>query len=205
MAEASQVSGSPADPGSFELLLVPLLDPAYRLAWSITQNAADAEDVVQEAAMRAFRAFHTFETGTNFKAWFYRILTNCCFARHRSRKRAPELIDLENAGELYLFTQTREAGYHERSNDPAKLLMEKISEQRVAEAIAMIPEEYAQACALYFLEEHSYQEIAEILEIPVGTVRSRLHRGRRMLQKALWTLAEEEGIITNKEDRQVTP
>ena len=188
---------------NFEELLRPLLDPAYALAWSMLRNAADAEDAVQEAALRAFRAFDSFEPGTNFKAWFYRILTNCCYARHRTAKRRPDTVDLDDAGELFLYQQTRDAGLHERANDPAALLMAKLSSERVAQAIASIPAEYAAVCALFFLEDYAYQEISVVLGIPVGTVRSRLHRGRHMLQKALWQLAREEGIINDLQTPQV--
>jgi RNA polymerase sigma-70 factor (ECF subfamily) len=189
---------------TFESLLAPLLDPAYGLAYSMVRNRADAEDLVQEAALRAFRAFDTFEQGTNFKAWFYRILTNCCYARHRTSRRRPELVDLDDASELYLFRQTRAVGMHDESNDPARMLMAKISGERVAEAIGAIPEEYRMVATLYFLEDYAYHEIAAVLEIPVGTVRSRLHRGRKLLQKALWKLAEEEGILPDLATAQVT-
>jgi len=179
----------------FERLLRPLLDPSFGLAYSMTRNAADAEDVVQEAAMRAFAAFDSFERGTNFKAWFYRIVTNCCYARHRRSRRRPEEVDLDDAGEVLLYRMTRGAGLYEQTNDPARRLLERISAERIARAIASLPDEYQAAAALYFLEEYAYQEIAEILAIPVGTVRSRLHRGRRMLQKLLWQVAQEDGII----------
>lgn len=204
MTERAPGRGGPSRAEAFEQLLLPLLDPAYRLALSLTRDAADAEDVVQEAALRAFRAFDTFAQGTNFKAWFYRILTNCCFARHRSRVRSPELVDLEDAEKLYLFKRTREAGLHEQSADPAKALMEKLSLEKILEAMTKIPVEYSAVCALYFLEDCAYQEIADILGVPVGTVRSRLHRGRRILQKALWGLALESGIITHPGSRQAT-
>ena len=187
---------------TFEELLTPLLDPAYGLAFSMTRNRADAEDLVQEAALRAFRAFNTFQPGTNFKAWFYRILTNCFYARHRTSKRRPETVDLDDASELYLFRQTRAAGLHEHSNDPASLLLGRIGVERVVDAIGGIPEEYRAVASLYFLEDYSYQEIADVLECPVGTVRSRLHRGRRMLQKVLWRLAQEQGIIGELVDEQ---
>jgi len=195
---------STTDHRVFEELLKPLLDPAYGLACSMTRNSADAEDVVQEAAMRAFRAFDTFEPGTNFKAWFYRILTNCCYARHRTSKRRPETVDLDDADELYLYRQTKAVGLHDRTNDPAALLMQRISTERVSQAISMLPEEYQAVAMLYFLEDYSYQEIAAMLDIPVGTVRSRLHRGRRMLQKALWSIAEEAGIVTELRNVQAT-
>jgi len=189
---------------AFEVLLRPLLDGAFGLAMTMTRNRADAEDAVQEAALRAFRAFDSFERGTNFKAWFYRILTNCVYARHRSAKRRPDAVELDDASELYLFRQTRAMGLHERSNDPARLLMSRIDAETVVEAIAAIPEEYRIVASLYFLEDCSYQEIADAVGCPVGTVRSRLHRGRRMLQRMLWAIARDEGILTELDEENVT-
>lgn len=186
----------------FEALLKPLLDNAFGLAVTMTRNAADAEDVVQEAAMRAYRAFDSFERGTNFKAWFYKILTNCCYARHRTMKRRPEAVDLDDTSELYLYRQTRAAGFHEQNNDPARLLMDRINAEKVREAIEAIPEEYRLVATLYFLEDYSYADIAEAVDCPVGTVRSRLHRGRRMLQRTLWSIAQEEGIISDLKEEQ---
>lgn len=180
---------------AFEALLRPLLDPAYALAFSMSRNAADAEDLVQEAALRAFRAFDTFQRGTNFRAWFYRILTNCSYMRHRTAQRRPSTVGLDDAGDIYLYRQTRAAQLYDHANDPASALISRMSVERVSEAISMLPDEYRTVASLYFLEDYSYQEIADLLDCPMGTVRSRLHRGRRMLQKALWSIAEEEGIV----------
>jgi RNA polymerase sigma-70 factor (ECF subfamily) len=181
----------------FEDLLKPLLDQAYGMALTLARNTADAEDLVQEAALRAFRSFHTFEPGTNFKAWFYRILTNCWYARHRTSKRRPQTVDLDDVSELYMYRQTAAAGVYDRSTDPARVVLNKLDVEKVMDAMARLPEEYRVAASLYFLEEFSYAEIAEMLGVPIGTVRSRLHRGRRMLQKILWSIAEDEGIIAD--------
>ncbi|MCI0433716.1 MAG: sigma-70 family RNA polymerase sigma factor [Gemmatimonadetes bacterium] len=188
----------------FEELLQPLLDGAFGLAITMTRNRADAEDAVQEASLRAFRAFDTFERGTNFKAWYYRILTNCVYARHRTAKRRPEAVELDDASELYLFRQTRAMGLHERSNDPARILMGRIDGEMILDAIAAIPDEYRIVASLYFLEDYSYQEIADTVGCPVGTVRSRLHRGRRMLQRMLWAMARDAGILSSLEEENVT-
>jgi RNA polymerase sigma-70 factor (ECF subfamily) len=110
------------------------------------------------------------------------------------------LTSLDSASltcQLYLFKQTREMGMHAWNSDPAALVLEKFEAKQVCQAIAALPEDYCIVSALYFMEEFSYQEIAEMVGCPVGTVRSRLHRGRRMLQKALWHIAEQQGIITN--------
>jgi RNA polymerase sigma-70 factor (ECF subfamily) len=181
---------------AFEALLRPLLDKAYGVAVTMTRHRTDAEDLVQEAALRAYRAFDSFERGTNFKAWFYRILINCTYGRHRAMKRAPASVDLDDASELYLYRQTRAVGLHDRNNDPASLVLERLSAEKITEAIGQLPEEYAVVASLYFLEDYAYQEIADAIGCPVGTVRSRLHRGRRMLQRLLWATAREEGIIS---------
>jgi RNA polymerase sigma-70 factor (ECF subfamily) len=164
----------------------------------MTRHSGDAEDLVQEAALQAFRAFDSFQEGTNFKAWFFRILTNLFINAYRRRQREPgidTLPDLEDAPALYLFKRTQEMGLHTWSSDPAALVLEKFGAEQVCSAIAALPEDYRIVSALYFMEEFSYQEIAEIVGCPVGTVRSRLHRGRRMLQKALWHVAEQQGFV----------
>ncbi len=184
----------------FESYLTPILTAAYGTALHMTRNGDDAADLVQEAALQAFRAFDSFQEGTNFKAWFFRILTNLFINAYRRRQRKPgidTLSDLEDAPALYLFRRTREMGIDAWNADPAALVLEKFEAEQVCQAIAALPEDYRIVSALYFMEEFSYQEIAEIVGCPVGTVRSRLHRGRRMLQKALWHIAEQQGIIAN--------
>jgi RNA polymerase sigma-70 factor, ECF subfamily len=184
----------------FESYLTPILTAAYGTALHMTRHGDDAQDLVQEAALQAFRAFDSFQEGTNFKAWFFRILTNLFINAYRRRQRAPEvdpLPDLEDAPALYLFRQTRQTGMHAWSADPAALVLEKFDTEHICRAIAALPEDYRIVSVLYFMGEFSYQEIAEIVRCPVGTVRSRLHRGRRMLQKALWSIAEEQGIVAD--------
>jgi RNA polymerase sigma-70 factor, ECF subfamily len=182
----------------FESCLTPILTAAYGTALHMTRNGDDAQDLVQEAALQAFRAFNSFQEGTNFKAWFFRILTNLFINAYRRRQREPgidTLSDLEDAPALYLFKRTQEMGMHAWNSDPAALVLERFEAEQVCSAIAALPEDYRIVSALYFMEEFSYQEIAEIVGCPVGTVRSRLHRGRRMLQKALWHIAEQQGIV----------
>jgi RNA polymerase sigma-70 factor (ECF subfamily) len=193
----TMAAGSPAMPAkaSFEELLLPLLDSTYGTALRLTRNRADAEDLVQEACLLACRGFGTFEQGSNFKAWFFRILTNCFYSKYRRRKREGTQTDLEDTPELYLYCQTAAAGLHARTEDPASALMARLDAEQIGRAIDSLPDEYRVVATLYFIQEFAYQEIAEVLEVPVGTVRSRLHRGRRMLQKALWSIAEDRGII----------
>jgi RNA polymerase sigma-70 factor (ECF subfamily) len=183
------------DPSEFQAMLVALLSSAYGYALRLCRNRADAEDLVQEAALLAVRGSSGFERGTNFKAWFFRILTTCFWGRHRRAKRRPSEVDLDDAPDLYLFARSAETGLPMSGADPAGLLIDRLGTERVAEAIAQLPEEYGVVCTLYFMEDFAYQEIADVLGVPVGTVRSRLHRGRKMLQKALWRVAEDAGIV----------
>lgn len=181
---------------SFEALFTPLASSAFGVAVRFTGNRADAEDLVQEAALLAFRAFDSFETGTNFKAWFFRILTNCYFSTRRKQKTRPVTSDLDDTPDLYLYARSAETGFPTAGPDPAAQLLDTLGTERVAAAIARLPEEYRVVSTLYFMEDFSYQEIGRVLQCPVGTVRSRLHRGRKMLQKALWQVAEEDGIVS---------
>ncbi len=188
--------GEPGGTASFEELLEPVLDAAFGTALRFTRNRADAEDLVQEAALLACRGFGSFEPGSNFRAWFFRILTNCFYSKYRKRKRQGTEIELDDTPELYMYCQTAAIGLHAQTDDPAALLMSKLDSEQVEAAIAALPEEYRVAATLYFVQDFSYQEIAEVVGVPVGTVRSRLHRGRRLLQKALWVIAEERGIVS---------
>jgi RNA polymerase sigma-70 factor (ECF subfamily) len=192
----TQVHTSPTDADEFTALLTPLLQPAYTAAFHLTRNGPDAEDLVQEAAYLAFRAFHTFEKGTRFKAWFFRILVNSFYTTCRKKKSRPETVDVDDAPSLYLYTQAAAAGLVGPEEDPASAILGRIEAEQVQKAIARLPDEYRVVAALYFVEDFSYEEIAHMVGCPIGTVRSRLHRGRRLLQKALWSAAEEIGIVS---------
>lgn len=184
-------------PAAFEPLFAAVAGTAFGIAMRLTRNQADAEDLVQEAALLAYRGFASFEPGTNFRAWFFRILTNCYFTKHRREKSRPVTSDLDDTPDLYLYARSAEAGFPTQGPDPAAQLLDKLGTQRVVAAIDRLPEEYRVVSTLYFMEDLSYEEIAQVLGCPIGTVRSRLHRGRKMLQKALWQVAEESGIIAH--------
>lgn len=184
-----------APPADFEALLVPLLDRAYGLAYSLTHDRSDAEDLVQEAALLAFRAFAQFQPGTNFKAWFYKILVNCFYGQHRKRRRQIETVDLDRLPSLYLYGKTSEIGLHDQTDDPASALLARLDAEQIVAALEALPDEYRVACTLYFVQEFSYDEIARTLDVPLGTVRSRIHRGRKLLQQRLWDIAREQGIV----------
>ena len=183
-------------PADFEAHFGAVAGTAFGIAMRLTRNQADAEDLVQEAALLAFRAFASFEPGTNFRAWFFKILTNCYFSKRRREKSRPVTSDLDDTPDLYLYARSAEAGFPTQGPDPAAQLLDRLGTERVVAAIARLPEEYRVVSTLYFMEDLSYEEIAEVLGCPIGTVRSRLHRGRKMLQKALWLVAEESGIVT---------
>ena len=191
----SEAESTRSDAEAFESLLIPILDSAYGMALKLAGNKADAEDLLQEAALLAFRGFHTFELGTNFKAWFFRILTNAFYGKKRKEKRRPTPVDIEDVPESYMRQRSREVGLSDTEVDAGARIVSEMDVMQVSQAIDALPEEYRVVAILYFLEDLAYQEIADVLEIPVGTVRSRLHRGRKMLQKMLWDIAEESGII----------
>jgi RNA polymerase sigma-70 factor (ECF subfamily) len=195
----SGTSGSDAAiapaPATFESLFTAVMNSAYGVAMRFCHNQADAEDLVQEAAFLAYRAFDSFEAGSNFRAWFLKILTNCYFSKRRRDKSRPVTSDLDDTPDLYLYAHSGQAGFPTGGPDPASKLLETLGTERIVAAIARLPEEYRVVSTLYFMEDLSYEEMARILECPVGTVRSRLHRGRKMLQKSLWQVAEEDGIV----------
>lgn len=185
----------------FEALFRPILSIAYATAVRLTRDRAEAEDLVQDAALLAFRAFASFEPGSNFKAWFFRILTNAFYSRHRKAKHDRANVSTEDLPALYLYTKTAEVGLHSHEPDPATAMMDKFDSEEVGAALDALPDEYRVVATLYFVEDFSYQQIADMVGCPVGTVRSRLHRGRRMLQKSLWRIAQERGIVPAHADR----
>jgi RNA polymerase sigma-70 factor (ECF subfamily) len=190
---------SPARPepaATFESLFAGVAGAAYGIARRLTRNPADAEDLVQDAALLAHRGFASFTPGTNFRAWFFRILINCYYSGRRREKSRPVTSELDDTPDLYLYARSGQAGFPTQGPDPAAQLLEKLGTERIVEAINRLPEEYRMVSTLYFMDDLSYEEIAGVLQCPVGTVRSRLHRGRKMLQKALWLIAEEDGIVS---------
>jgi RNA polymerase sigma-70 factor (ECF subfamily) len=188
----------PVAPATFESLFSSAANSAFGVAMRLTRNQADAEDLVQEAALLAYRAFDSFEAGTNFRAWFLKIVTNCYFSKRRREKSRPVTSDLDDTPDLYLYARSGQAGFPTQGPDPASELLDKLGTERIAEAMARLPTDYRTVATLYFMEDLTYEEIAHALECPVGTVRSRLHRSRKMLQKALWQVAQEDGIVNDK-------
>lgn len=198
MAQTTQRTADPAE--AIEPLLRSTLGPAYRFAVRLTRDEVDAEDLLQEAALRAVRFFHQFQPGTNFRSWFFKILANCYHSRVRKDRRNGQNVDIEDAPPLTLYLRSAEVGLHAAAPDPAAEVLGRLGTDRIERALNELPEEYRTVATLYFLEDFKYEEIAQVLGIPVGTVRSRLHRGRRILQKRLWDMAVEHGLVPARED-----
>jgi RNA polymerase sigma-70 factor, ECF subfamily len=178
----------------YERDVLPLLPNLYSSALRMTRNPSDAEDLVQETLMRAFRGFGSFEEGTNVKAWLYRILTNTFINSYRKRQREPVMIHDDDLEDWYLYD--RLAGRGAEASAEAAVL-ERMPDEDVQAALEALPEGFRLAVLLADVEGFSYKEIAEMLDIPIGTVMSRLHRGRKSLQRALWETARERGIVTD--------
>jgi RNA polymerase sigma-70 factor, ECF subfamily len=178
----------------FEELLRGVADAAYGTALRMTGNRQDAEDLLQEASLAAFRGRASFRAGSQFRAWFFKILMNCFYATHRKARAAISLDDVEDSHDMYLYVQTAMAGLH-AGGDPVGATIGRLASEDIARALDSLPEVYRSACTMYFMEDFTYEEIGDILSIPLGTVRSRLNRGRRFLQKRLWRLAVDQGIV----------
>lgn len=173
------------------------VDALYRTALRMTRNPQDAEDLVQETYLRAFRSAHQFQRGTNLRAWLFKILTNSFINQYRKRARKPLSSSLEDVEEFYLYNHLVDSGVQPSASDsdPEATVIDQFAEEEVTAALERLPVEFRQVVLLADVEGFSYKEIAEIVSIPVGTVMSRLHRGRRRLQKELWDYATTSGYL----------
>lgn len=187
----------------FEGIFLPLLDNLYNIALRMTRNVKDAEDLVQEAFLKAYRFFHRFERGTNARAWILTILTNTFRTRYRKKKQEPDMVDfqaIENfclADELVKEIKASDKSEARGAEAVTEMLKDYVSDD-IIEALESVPEQFRLAVLLSDVEGFSYQEIAEILNISVGTVKSRIFRGRKILQKQLWEFARERGILKGR-------
>jgi len=194
---ASRETATPADDAAlrerFERDVLPLLPSLYGAALRMTRNPADAEDLVQDTYLRAFRGFSGFAEGTNLKAWLYRILTNSFINTYRKKQRQPQTVEgPDDLDEWYLFDKL--GGRNVELSAETEVL-DRIPDEAVKSALESLPENFRLPVLLADVEGFSYKEIAEIMDTPIGTVMSRLHRGRKALQKALWDTAKERGLI----------
>jgi RNA polymerase sigma-70 factor, ECF subfamily len=183
-----------ADQARFAALAMEHMGPLYSAALRMTRNPADAEDLVQETYLKAYRGFGGFEEGTNLKAWLYRILTNTYINIYRAKQRRPTESELDEVEDLYLYRRLGGLEAARASRSAEDELLDRLTEAEVKAAVEDLPEAFRLAVLLADVEGFSYKEIAEILDIPIGTVMSRLHRGRKGLEKRLYEFAVSRGL-----------
>ncbi|WP_111718476.1 sigma-70 family RNA polymerase sigma factor [Homoserinimonas sp. OAct 916] len=176
----------------FEEQAMPFIDQLYGAALRMTRNPADAQDLVQETFVKAFSAFDSFQQGTNLKAWLYRILTNTFINSYRKKQREPFQGTIDELEDWQMGGATSRTATASRSAEAEAI--DHLPDSTVKDALQSIPEDFRLAVYFADVEGFSYQEIAEIMKTPVGTVMSRLHRGRRMLRELLGEYAQERGI-----------
>ncbi|MGH8934577.1 MAG: sigma-70 family RNA polymerase sigma factor [Egibacteraceae bacterium] len=182
---------------------VPYLDQLYSAALRYTRNATDAQDLVQEAFAKAYAAFHQFKPGTNLRAWLYRILTNTYINNYRREQRRPSEVSADvvigdGTGDFSLYDRIAES-----THEPAEVeVLRRLPDDEVKQALADLPEQFRMAVYLADVEGFSYAEIAEIMGTPIGTVMSRLHRGRSALGKALYSYALARGLVPQPDESQ---
>jgi RNA polymerase sigma-70 factor (ECF subfamily) len=177
----------------FEGEALPHLQALYSAAVRLTRNERDAEDLVQDSLLRAYRFFDSFEAGTNCKAWLFRIMTNVFCNRYREREREQEILSEAKSSDANL---EQFFGGVEGGRDVETALLGRLVSEDVERALAEVPEDFRIAVVLADLEDFSYKEIAEIMECPAGTVMSRLYRGRKILQRLLFKYAVDQGVIS---------
>jgi len=195
-AEGSAEQPEPVDRAGldarFEQEVMPQLPSLYSAALRLTRNPTDAEDLVQETFLRAYRGFHQFEPGTNLRAWLYRILMNTFINTYRKRQREPQTVSDDEVEDWYLYSKMVDGGVEPSAETT---VIEALPDQDVQDALAELPETFRTAVMLADVDGFSYKEIAEIMGVPIGTVMSRLHRGRKALEKALWNKVRERGLV----------
>jgi RNA polymerase sigma-70 factor (ECF subfamily) len=172
----------------------------YTAALRMTRNPADAEDLVQETYLKAYRSYDRFEEGTNLKAWLYKILTNTFINAYRAKKRRPDESQLDDIEDLYLYRRLGGLESVVAGRSAEEQVLETFTEAEVKEAIESLNEDFRMAVLLADVEGFAYKEIDDILDIPIGTVMSRLHRGRKALQRRLYDFARERGLTGEREE-----
>lgn len=172
------------------------LDALYRTAVRMTRNPSDAEDLVQDALVRAYRFYDRFEPGTNFRAWLFKILTNTYINSYRRKHGRPQESSLDDTEDFFLYNQLSDEGGGDRINDVEGTVLDQLGADAIQRAIDRLPPTFRTTVQLSDVEGLSYAEIAEATGVAKGTVMSRLFRGRRLLQRALWEQAEAAGFTS---------
>lgn len=167
----------------------------FSSAVRMTRNRADAEDLVQETFLKGWRSFHTFQEGTNLRAWLFRIMTNTYINKYNAKQRRPEETELDEVEELFLFRRLGAFDQSKMNASAEDQMLELFTDDEIKTALEELPEQFLLPVLLSDVDGFSYKEIAEMLEVPIGTVMSRLHRGRKVMQKLLYEYAKERGLI----------
>ena len=186
-AEARKIAEDARDRVRFEEEVLELADQVYRVARRLVSTKEEAEDLVQETYARAFRSRRSYTPGTNLRAWLFRILTNLNIDRGRRKQRTPDMQPMEE-GDYYLYNRLAATA----GDDDEERVVERLSQDSIVDALAAVPHNYRDAVVLVDIGDFSYADAAQILDVPIGTVMSRLHRGRRILKQELATAAAEE-------------
>ena len=180
--EARRLAETARDRVRFEEEALELSDQVYRVARHLAGSREEAEDLMQEAYARAFRSWQQYTPGTNLRAWLLRILTNINIDRGRRQQRTPQMTSIDEHGDYYLYDKLEEA---EGKPLDEERVIEKLSQDSIVDALAHVPHDFRDVVVLVDIGEFSYADAAQILDIPIGTVMSRLHRGRRILKGEL--------------------
>jgi len=167
----------------------------FSTAMRMTRNRSDAEDLVQETFIKAWRSFATYQQGTNLRAWLFRIMTNTYINKYNAQQRKPTETELDDVEELFLYKRLGSVDQSQLSQSAEDQMLSLFTDDEVKKALEELPDQFRIPVLMSDVEGFSYKEIAEILEIPLGTVMSRLHRGRKAMQKMLYEYAKERGLI----------
>jgi len=189
-AEPRKLAEEARDRVRFEEEALELADQVYRVARRLVSTREEAEDLMQETYSRAFRAWRSFQPGTNLRAWLLRILTNLNIDRGRRQQRSPDMQPLEE-GDYFLYNKLEEST--QAPNPDEERVLERLSQDDAVSALSAVPHDFRDAIVLVDIGDFSYNDAAQILDIPVGTVMSRLHRGRRILKRELAERAVTDG------------